>query len=143
MSADAQAPLRVIFGALFPRDEGLTKRYEESVNLVAGTNPILAYRLRSQDMVGPFLQQLRALAAQDGPQSIALFGTVEDHLLRQLNPHLERLIRELAKRHGWRTRWETNRRLQEHFEVPEEFWQALKAAISQPPSPASGAANAP
>lgn len=141
MPSDVRTPLKVIFGALFPPDEGLTKRYEESVNLVAGTNPILAYRLRSQDMVGPYLQHLRALAAQDGPQSMALFAAMEDHLLRHLTPHLERLIRELAKRHGWRTQWETNRRLKEPFEVPEEFWQAIKAAIPQPPPPASGAAT--
>jgi hypothetical protein len=141
MPTDAKAPLTVILGALFPRDEGLTKRYEESVNLVAGTNPVLAYRLRSQDMVGPYLHQLRALAAQDGLQSMALFATIDEHLLRHLTPHLERLIRELAKRHGWRTRWETNKRLQEPFEVPEELWQALRSAISQSP-PAPGAACA-
>jgi hypothetical protein len=141
MPADAQAPLKVVLGALLPSNESLAKRYEESVNLVAGMNPILAYRLRSQDMVGPFLHQLRALALQDGPQGVALFGTMEDHLLRHLTPHLERLIRELAKRHGWRTRWETNRRLKEPFDAPDEFWQGLRAAIPQPPA-SSGAASA-
>jgi hypothetical protein len=141
MPAGVQAPLKVILGALFPPDEGLAKRYEESVNLVAGTNPILAFRLRSQDLVGPFLHRLRAMAMQDGPQTMALFGTLENHLFRQLSPHLERLIRELARRHGWRTQWETSRRLKEPFEVPEEFWEGLKATIpqSQPPT---GAANA-
>jgi hypothetical protein len=132
MPADAQAPLKVAVGALFPPDEGLAKRYEESVNLVAGTNPILAFRMRSQDMVGPFIHRLRTLALQDGPQAVALFSTIEDHLFRHLSPNLERLIRELAKRHGWRTRLETNRRLELPFEAPEEFWEALKAAIPQP-----------
>jgi hypothetical protein len=133
--------LKVVLGALLPSNESLAKRYEESVNLVAGLNPILAYRLRSQDMVGPFLHQLRALALQDGPQGVALFGTMEDHLLLHLTPYLERLIRELAKRHSWRTRWETNRRLKEPFDAPDEFWQGLRAAIPQPPA-SSGAASA-
>ena len=142
MPADARAPLKVAFGALFPPDEGLAKRYEESVNLVAGTNPILAFRLRSQDVVGPFLHQLRALALQDGPQTMALFGTIEDHLFRHLTPHLERLIRELAKLHGWKTQFETNRRLKQPFEAPEEFWDVLKAALPQEP-PTSGVPNTP
>jgi hypothetical protein len=142
MPADAQTPLKVVFGALFPSDEGLAKRYEESVSLVAATNPVLGFRLRSQDVVGPFLHQLRALALRDGPQSVALLGTMENHMLSHLAPHLERLIRELAKRHGWRTWWETNRRLKQPFDAPEEFWEALKAAIpSPPPRPASGAAS--
>jgi len=137
----AQAPMKVVFGALFPPDQGLTKRYEESVNLVAGANPILAYRLRSQDLVAPFLHQVRALALQDGPHSAAILGEVEDHLYRQLTPHLERLIRELASQHGWRTRRAIDRRLTEPFEVPEEFWEGLRAVIPQPP-PASEKASA-
>lgn len=139
--ANAQAPLKVAFGALFPPDQGLTKRYEESVNVVAGSNPILAYRLRSQDMVGPFLHQFRAIALQEGPQSAAMFSTIEDHLFRHLVPHLEHLIRALARQHGWKSWRETNRRLSEPFEVPEEFWEAMRAAIPQPPPPAAGAAS--
>jgi hypothetical protein len=105
LPADAQEPLRVVLGALLPPDEGLAKRYEESVNLVASTNFVLGFRLRSQDLAGPLLRQLRALASQDGPQSVALFGAMEAHLLSHLTPHMERLIRELAKRHGWRPSW--------------------------------------
>jgi hypothetical protein len=119
--ADAQVPLKVFCGTLFPPGEGIAERYEESVSLVATTNPVLGFRLRSQDLVGPLLHWVRAQALQDGPQSVALLGTIEDQLLRHLTPHLERLIRELAKRHGWKTRWETNRRLKEPFEAPEEF----------------------
>jgi hypothetical protein len=145
MPTGAQAPMKVAFGVLFPSDQGLTKRYEEAVNLVAGTNPILAYRLRSQDLIGPFLHQIRALALQDGPQSVTMFATVEDHLYRQLTPHLERLIRELAKQHGWRTWRETSRRLTEPFEAPEELWEGLRGVIPQAPPatppPSSGPAS--
>ena len=43
LPADAQAPLKVLLGTLLPPDEGLTKRYEESVNLVTATNPVLGF----------------------------------------------------------------------------------------------------
>jgi hypothetical protein len=36
------------------------------------------------------------------------------------------------------TQLETNRRLKEPVEAPEEFWEGLRAVIPQPPPPASG-----
>jgi hypothetical protein len=35
LPSNAQVPLKVVLGALFPADEGLTKRYQDSVSLVA------------------------------------------------------------------------------------------------------------
>jgi hypothetical protein len=136
LPANAHAPLQTVLGALFPPNEALAKRYEESVSLGSGMNPILGFRLRSQDVVGPLLQKLRTMAMQDSPQTVAMFAQLENHLVRQLSPHLERLIRELAWEHGWWTWWKTRKRLKAPLEIPEEFWEGFLAVI--PPQPTAG-----
>ena len=136
LPADAHAPLKLVLGALFPPDEGLAKRYEESVSLVSGMNPLLAFRLRSQDVVGPLLQRLRTMALQDSPQTVTMFSKMEDYLVRQLSPHLDLLIRELAWEHGWWTWLKTKERLRRPLEIPEEFWEGVSALI--PPQPTAG-----
>jgi hypothetical protein len=133
LPADAHAPLKMALGALFPSNEGLAKRYEESVSLVSGMNPILGFRLRSQDVVGPLLQRLRTMALQDSPQTVTMFSRMEDHLVRQLSPHLELLIRELAREHGWWTWWKIKKRLKQPLEIPEEFWEGILAIVPQRP----------
>jgi hypothetical protein len=139
--ADAHPPLRAVLGALFPPDEGLAKRFEESVSLVSGMNPILGFRLRSQDVVGPLLQRLRTMALHDSPQTVTIFAKLEDHLVRHLSPHLEILIRELAWEHGWWTWWKARRRLRLSTDgaVPEEFWEGVLAVIPKQPEVTVGA----
>jgi len=132
LPADAHAPLKMALGALFPQDEGLAKRYEESVSLVSGMNPILGFRLRSQDMGGALLQRLRTMASQDSPQTVTMFSKMEDHLVDHLLPHLEVLILELAWKHSWRTWWKTKTRLKETLEMPEGFLDGVLAFVPQP-----------
>jgi hypothetical protein len=138
LPADANAPLKMALGALFPPDERLANRYDESVSLVSGLNPILGFRLRSQDIVGPLLQRLRAVALQDNPQNVAMFSKMEDHLIHHLSPHLELLILELAWGHGWRTWWRTRERMKRPLEVPEGFWDGFLALVPQQPQAGAG-----
>ena len=133
LPAHTHIPLTVALGSLFPQDEGLAKRYAESVSLVSGMNPILGFRLRSQDMVGPFLHQLRQAALQDSPQAITMFTTIEEKLIHHLSPQLSSLILELAWEHGWRTWWRTRARLRRPIEMPEDFWDSLSASVAQQP----------
>jgi hypothetical protein len=136
LPVDAHASLRAALEALFPPDEGLAKRYEESVSLVSGMNPLLAFRLRSKAVVGPLLQRLRTMALQDSPQTVLMFSKMEDYLVRQLLPHLDLLIRELAWEHGLWTWLRTRERLRRPLEIPEEFWEGMSALI--PPQSAAG-----
>lgn len=134
----AHAPMKIALAALFPPDEGLAKRYEESVSLVAGTNRLLGFRLRSQDVVGTLLQRLGTMAMQESAQAVAVFSKVEDHSIQQLAPHLELLIRELAWEHGWWTWWKTTKRLKHTFEIPAGFLDSLTGLIPQQPAPGKG-----
>jgi hypothetical protein len=68
MPTEAKPYIRAAFEQFFPADAGLAKRYSESVALVAATDPVLGYRLRSKDMVSPLLNQLSPSSSREGVQ---------------------------------------------------------------------------
>ena len=102
---EAQTGIKLVFSRLFPLDKDMGQRYSEAVSLVAASNPLLGYRLRSQDMVSPWLDTLRQLAANDGTTSAALFAKLDEELLGHLRTHLEKLLKELAWMHSGSTWW--------------------------------------
>jgi hypothetical protein len=44
---------------------GLATRYNAAINALAGLQPVLAYQLRSKDIIVPFMQRFGASALQD------------------------------------------------------------------------------
>jgi len=136
LPTDAQIPLSLALAKLLPPDDEMAKRYRDAVTLVSAINPVLGFRLRSQDVIEPLLDRLRAIALQDRSQSVAIFAKLETYLLSQLSPVLEDLIRELARAHGWGTLWRTNRKLKQELIIPEEFFHQLMASLPKPAQPA-------
>ena len=132
---DAQVPISLALAKLLPPDDDMAKRYRDAVTLVSAINPVLGFRLRSQDVIEPLLDRLRAIALQDSSQSVAIFAKLESYLLSQLSPVLEDLIRELARAHGWRTLWKTNRKLKQELTIPEDFFQQLMASLPKATQP--------
>lgn len=130
---EAQTAMKLVFSRLFPFDAEMGKRYSEAVSLVAASNPLLGFRLRSQDMVSPWLDTLRQLAANDGPATAASFAKLDEELLGQLRPHLECLLKELAWMYGWRTWWKVYRLLHRPIELPDNISEMLKRHIQQMP----------
>ncbi len=124
---EAQTAIKIAFVRLFPADVDLGKRYGEAVSLVAAGNPILGFRLRSQDLASPLLDTLRQLALADSPAAAAGLTKLEAELMGHLKPHLERLLREMAWMHGWTTWWHVRRLLQRPMEIPEGFLETLKS----------------
>jgi hypothetical protein len=128
---EAQTAIKIAFVRLFPADVDLGKRYGEAVSLVAACNPILGFRLRSQDLASPLLDTLRQLAMADSPAAAAGLTKLEAELMGHLKPHLERLLREMAWMHGWTTWWHVRRLLQRPMEIPEGFLETLKSQFPQ------------
>jgi hypothetical protein len=128
---EAHTAMKIVFTRLIPPDADIGKRYGDAVTLVAACDPILGFRLRSQDIASPLLDTLRQLAFADGPSSAAAFANVETELMGHLKPHLDELIKEIAWLHGWSTWWKVRRRLDRPMELPEGFMEALKAQLSQ------------
>ena len=75
---ETQTRLGAVLGALIPPDS--LKKYEESVCLVAAHSPLLAYRLRSQDLASSLLNQLRAMAASRDDSAL-LWQRLEPRIL--------------------------------------------------------------
>jgi hypothetical protein len=127
---EGQTAIKFAIARLFPVDVDLGKRYGEAVGLVAACNPILGFRLRSQDLASPLLDTLRQLALADSPAAAASLTKVEAELMEHLKPHLERLVRELGWMHGVTTWWRVGRVLRRPLELPEGFLETMKSQFS-------------
>ena len=119
-----QAVLKVVLTQLFPTDDDLGKRYGEAVTLVAAANPILGFRLRSQDIVSPLLHQMRTIALSDSA-GVSLFSQFEEKFIGHLKPHLEGLIRQTAWAHGVVTWVRALRILRRPLEIPDTLMESL------------------
>jgi hypothetical protein len=109
--------------------EALTKRYEESVSLVAGVDPLLGFRLQSQDLVSPLISQMRAAALNSG--SAAAWQKFERWFLEQLVPELDKTVLDVAWLHGIVTWFRTRRRLNRLFQIPAAAMDSLVATIQE------------
>lgn len=113
---DAEGVIRKMVQDCIPQTEVLRDRYNEAVDLIAGVDPILAFRLRSKDEFTPLLQKFRALLAADqSGKSLAL--QIEEKLCTIFLKNLEEVTVELARAHGLRTWWRIRRR----FAKPEDI----------------------
>ena len=121
--------MKVVLSRFLPPHEELAKRYQESVSLVAASNPILGFQLRSKDVASPLLEYLRELAVADGPSSAVLFSKLEKGLLPHINSDLELLIMQMARTHGWRTWFRTRRVLKYPLDLPESLMESLKSGL--------------
>jgi hypothetical protein len=126
----------------------LRTRYNDSVTALAGIDPILAYRLRSKDCVGPLLHQLGALAVQapatnpaEAAQREKLLSWLDEVLEKQRYglPDLAEACLLVARKHGWRTKRATRKTLQRQDNVPTQeiadAMRALKSRLGNAPSP--------
>ena len=109
--AQGQLQLQNFIQAFMPTSPNLFERYEEAVSSLALVDPIRAFRLRSQPLIGPFLAHLRGLAASDQAGSEFWTRAVEPTVRGVFIKHLEELIPEVALAHGLRTWWQARQRL--------------------------------
>jgi len=141
--AQAQLQLQNLLLTMMPAPPNLVERYEEAVSALALVDPILAFRLRGLRSLGPFLGQLRGLAAlkQGDSELWSTFG--EPKILALILPPLEESIMDVARAHGWRTWWRARSRLKRPVLSERDMAQIsdlltkLKATSGPPAAPNS------
>lgn len=131
---EAELFLKNVFSNwLLPAGEGLSKRYDEAVTAMSEVSPVLSYRLRSRQLILPWLTQLRALALQQGGKDAAiLMAEVEESITTEYRTSLEELIRDIAWRRGLSTWWQTRQTLSRRdFALPPGIEEKLRNAIQR------------
>jgi hypothetical protein len=126
---------------LLPPDPGLPRRYEEAVTELAGSEPLLAFQLRSKEQLPPVLVRLRALQLVD-PNAVDLVFQTDEFLRSQGLVAIDDAIRDLAWHHGVLTWCSIRRLLSKKLELPTEFdkfvtrVQQSGLSTTAPPPPA-------
>jgi hypothetical protein len=131
----AEFLIRNVFRSFLPDADAVRSRYEQAVTSIAGAFPVLAFELRTKNVLTPVLTQLAAIIQQGDTKTTELFVKLEDHLLLAALPVLENVIRKTAIMHGRKTRREVDSILQAKFELPTPFEKfAEQMLMSQPSS---------
>lgn len=137
MTAQDEMKLRSVLRALLPSPESMHQRYEDAVSAVAAFLPLLAFDLRSKDMLGPMLAGLYTNIPIE-PNAAPFLLKVEDEIVRAAVPKLEELIQELAKLHGRKTAKEVKKLLAKPLDPLSEFQSFLTEAFSPAAKPSDG-----
>jgi hypothetical protein len=136
--ASAEFQIRAIFRAMLPNVETLRQRYDAAVTAVAGAFPVLAFELRSKDVMTHLMTQLSTMVGQD-PTAIEAFVRMEDQIVHAIRPVLEDLIKETASLHSRKARRDVDSVFRHKFELPKAFdkfiSQTLSQAVKQQPDP--------
>jgi hypothetical protein len=125
---EAQLALTGAIEALLPNFQDLAKRYNQAVDSVAAIDPMLAFRLRSQDFIPSLLRTLRGLATSDR-NAAEVWPEIENEMNNLLNPLFDEFLVELARRHSLRSRFAVRRYLRKLDKSPEELEQFIKKAL--------------
>ena len=97
--------LRNLFDHFVPLDGKLDARFDDAVTLLASIDPVLAFELRSQNLMPHFLNKLRSLATLAG-EDLANFEAYESKLIEAVTPKLDEAVSQLAKYHSMKARRE-------------------------------------
>jgi hypothetical protein len=107
-----------------------SQRGMAAINALAGLQPVLAYQLRSKDIIVPFMQRFGASALQD--DEIAKASPFLDQLISTYGLQaLTDSVLMLSRKHGWITWRETKKVLKGQNQIPPELRTALTEFVKQ------------
>jgi hypothetical protein len=113
---------------LAPMLSKMEERYNEAIDSIKGSLPILAFELRGKDALRSTFDQLRSLAASDAA-AIAALPTVEFTLTQEAMPLLEELLLKLAWIHGLGTWIKVRRRLRKKEDTQSDAGKIMEAVF--------------
>ena len=144
IKAELLPHLRNFVESMEPVDAGLDERYSNAVSLLAGIDPVLAFDLRSKNVLPKVLSALRGIATS-GSADLASFEFFESRLLSAVRPTLNRAVVELARAHSIVTAFKVKRRVQQTETIPADIAKFLNemAALVEPSAKSQGELTSP
>jgi len=101
LTGEDERQIRAELLKLLPDMTQLAKRFDETVTLIASVDPLLGFQLRSKDFVLTFGAFITNVEAKGGPCPEAT--QFEQRMSDATIPHLNEVLLDLARRHGYRT----------------------------------------
>jgi hypothetical protein len=95
-----KSQLAVAYDSFLPNWDELHKRYDQSVTMVAGLDPLLAFKLRSKDLIRPAMKQLHALMGQNAQGAAIMAPVIRASFANKIEPLLRKSVITLAKKLG-------------------------------------------
>jgi len=125
------AVVHQVMPQLFPRMNDVYARYDAAVTALAGLDPLLAFVLRSKDLLG-ILPGLSATIATADEQAAAMLPQIGDFLMSKAIPALDKAALLLAWRHSTVTWIRTRRKINEKLDLAEltALLKSLKPAAT-------------
>lgn len=127
--------LLVVLESLLPKPDDLHSRYDQSVSALAPSHPLLAFELRSKDLIRPLLTTLRSLMSQDAQAAAVMGPFLKQNVLVKIEPNLNKYILLLAWKAGFVCWYNTRRALLNQREPisPElqEYLDSFKRLVEE------------
>lgn len=112
-------PLRNQIDSLLPSDPYLDDRYNTAVSLLAGIDPVLAFKMRSRNNFPKVLSKIRT-AASDSKIDLAVLESFETMLRAAITPSITQSIEQLARNHSFETAYKVKKLIAQSDELSPE-----------------------
>lgn len=129
--AEVMPALRNLFESFVLPNDGVDDRYNNAVSLLAGIDPLLAFSLRSKNILPKVFASLRNFAIGTGAD-LKEFESVESTLRLAVVPNLNEAAIDLARYHSWITKRRIQKLISQSAELPPEVSQLLDQLKSLP-----------
>lgn len=99
ISQETVHSFRTQIKSIIPMDSNIHERYEEAISLLAGIDPVLAFKMRSKNKILDIFDTIRQYSTSNGasPFQIEEFETI---LRTAITPAMDKAVLELAALHS-------------------------------------------
>jgi hypothetical protein len=111
-------------------EDSFAREFEESMAVLAESDPVLAARMRGRNQAVPLLRRLRQMIAAN-PAAAALWNTMECEIMKHALPRFDDAILEIGYLHGRRIVRDIKADMAKKADVPEEVLTTIATAIKQ------------
>jgi hypothetical protein len=126
-----------IVEVLSPALSRAEEKYNDAIDSIKGSLPLLAFELRGKDLLRHSFDQVRSLVAADAA-ALAAMPKVESAATEEALPVLNKLLLKVAWMHGFRTWLGVRRNLRKNEDISSDvkrlFDSMLKSVAVPPPS---------
>jgi hypothetical protein len=121
MPEHLKSQLRSLLDTFLPSWDELHARYEESVTLLSGLDPLLAFELRSKDLLRPVTVKMHSLMGGDPVAASFVAPFLRSAFADKVEPAFNASIRKLARSKGWVCWYQTCKTLKRRDGLPDDL----------------------